>query len=365
MRKIIHCDFDCFYAAIETRDNPRLQGKPLAIGGSATGRGVIATCNYEARAYGIHSAMATAQALKKCPELILIQPNMLKYQQVSRQALQIFKQYSDVIETLSLDEAFLDVSHSLAFQGSATLMAQDLRKNIEKNLGITASAGIAPNKFLAKIASDWNKPNGQFVIEPKDVDAFVAALPIGKVFGVGKVTEQKMHGLGIYTCADLATLSKFQQAQHFGKFGDRLYELCRGIDERPVNTKRIRKSISVENTYTPDLKNFREALKKLDLLAIELDERCQKLIGKYLFTSLFIKIKFSDFSSTTAEKTFESAIYPAISANNELDILAQRLLKTAIKRNPLSIRLLGIGYKLKPKKQTENEKQRGFEFIDS
>lgn len=369
MQKIIHCDFDCFYAAIETRDNPELQGKPLAIGGSAAHRGVIATCNYEARAYGIHSAMATFTALKKCPGLILIHPNMSKYQQVSRQAYQIFKQYSDVIETLSLDEAFLDVSHSTAFKGSATLIAQDLRKNIEQKLGITASAGIAPNKFLAKIASDWHKPNGQFVIEPKDVDAFVARLAIGKVYGVGKVTEQKMHRLGILTCADLRTLGKPELAQHFGKFGDRLYELCRGIDTRTVNTKRIRKSISVENTYTPDIKQLSEAIEKLIELEMELNERCAKLYERYQFSSLFVKVKFSDFTSTTVEKTFEANSLPVLQTGSELSALAHNLLQTAFKRKPLALRLIGIGFKLKPKPEADPAKQNtatqiGFEFYE-
>jgi DNA polymerase-4 len=352
MRKIIHCDFDCFYAAIETRDNPDLKGLPIAIGGSTKGRGVIATCSYEARAYGIHSAMASAQALKLCPELILVHPNMHKYKEASQQAHQIYKRYSEFIEPLSLDEAFLDVSNNKQHQGSATLIAQALRKDIENEMSVTASAGIAPNKFLAKIASDWNKPNGQFTIKPDEIDDFVAKLPIGKIFGVGKVTERKMQKRGIKTCGDLRQFNKLELANNFGSFGDRLYNLSRGIDNRSVNTQRTRKSISVEHTYTPDIISIEQGLEKFTKLETELHKRCEKIQNQYLCTSVYVKTKFSDFSQTTVEK----------SSDKYDSDLAKALLKTAFKRKDLGVRLIGVGMKLKPSKNKHAEGQFSLDF---
>lgn len=338
MRKIIHCDFDCFYAAIEIRDDPSLKGLPIAIGGHVDKRGVIATCSYEARAYGIHSAMASASALKKCPELIFIRPNMKKYKEASLLAHDIFKRYSSLIEPLSLDEAFLDVSENTQYKSSATLLAEALRNDIETEIGVTASAGIAPNKFLAKIASDWNKPNGQFTISPEDIDDFVHQLPIGKIFGIGKVTERKMRKRGVKTCGDLRAFNKLELVQNFGGFGERLYELCRGIDNRKVNPDRIRKSISVENTFVKDLANIDEGLEKLKSLEKELKKRCLKINDTYFCTGIYVKVKFSDFSQTTVEKTAEQY-------NSQL---AQALLKAAFKRSNLGVRLIGLGLKLKP-----------------
>lgn len=346
MRKIIHCDFDCFYAAIETRDNPELAGKPLAIGGSVEGRGVVATCNYEARAYGIHSAMASAQALKKCPHLIMLKPDMQKYRDVSQQAHAIFKRYSNSIEPLSLDEAFLDVTGSEHCQGSASLIAQAIRKEIESELGITASAGIAPNKFLAKIASDWNKPNGQFTIKPEDVDAFMLNLPINKIFGVGKMTQTKMHKRGIKTCGDLQAFSRQELAKSYGKFGHRLYDLCRGFDERKVNSSRIRKSISVENTYTPDIADIEAAMDKFNKLEQELLKRFARIEKDYLPIGIFVKLKFNDFTQTTVE----------LHHDNYQREIALALLQSAFKRKHLPVRLIGLGLKLKPV-QNENKLQ--------
>jgi len=346
MRKIIHCDFDCFYAAIETRDKPELKGKPVAVGGSAEGRGVIATCNYEARAYGIHSAMASAQALKRCPHLILIFPNMAKYREVSQQAHAIFRRYSNIIEPLSLDEAFLDVSNSEHFKGSASLIAQAIRKEIEQELGITASAGIASNKFLAKVASDWNKPNGQFTIEPSQIDAFMKDLPVNKIFGVGKVTHRKLMKHGAKTCGDLQTFSEQELLKHYGKFGHQLFNLCRGIDERPVHTKRLRKSISVENTYVPDIPSYEDALKKFEKLENELLRRFEKIQSQYLCTGIYIKVKFSDFSQTTTE----------LGASKYHSDTAKALLQTAFQKKNLGVRLIGIGMKLKPS-QNQNLNQ--------
>jgi len=262
-RKIIHCDCDCFYAAVEMRDNPALKGAPIAVGGDAAHRGVIATCNYEARHFGVRSAMPTSQALQRCPHLIVIPPSMDKYREASQFITAIYRDYTDLVEPLSLDEAYLDVTDSVQHQGSGTLIAQEIRARIAQTVGITASAGVAPNKFLAKIASDWNKPDGLFVIRPKDVAEFVKTLPIAKVFGVGKVTAAKLQTLGVTTCLDLQSWSIYELENQFGKFGERLYELCRGIDQRDVCANRERKSVSVEETYTHDLPDLAACLTQL------------------------------------------------------------------------------------------------------
>jgi DNA polymerase IV len=223
VRKIIHCDCDSFYASVEVRDDPALRGKPLAVGGSAEGRGVVATCSYEARAYGVRSAMPTSRALKLCPELVVMRPDMAKYRAVSRQIHEIFARYTALIEPLSLDEAYLDVSASTACRGSATLMAEEIRCEIRDTVGITVSAGIGPNKFIAKIASDWNKPDGQLTVTPDRVDAFVSALPVEKIFGVGSVTARRMRDHGWDTCADLRRLSLAELTRLFGRFGVALH----------------------------------------------------------------------------------------------------------------------------------------------
>ncbi|MGI9293811.1 MAG: DNA polymerase IV, partial [Pseudomonadales bacterium] len=248
VRKIIHCDCDCFYAAVEIRDDPSLQGKPVAVGGSADRRGVLTTCNYEAREFGARSAMPTAMALRLCPDLIVLPVSMEKYRVASQKVQSIFKEFTEQIEPLSLDEAFLDVSDTPLLQGSATRIAQEIRRRVAAQVGITVSAGVAPNKFLAKIASDWQKPDGLTVIRPEQVQDFVAQLPVNKIFGVGKVTAAKLQRLGVNSCADLQKLSLLELDQKFGRFGKRLFELSRGVDPREVQNERTRKSLSVEHT---------------------------------------------------------------------------------------------------------------------
>jgi len=247
-RKIIHIDCDCFYAAIEMRDDPSLRERPVAVGGSPERRGVVATCNYAARRFGVRSAMASSRAVKLCPELVLVPPRFEVYREASRQIARIYADYADTIEPLSLDEAFLDVTGSPHLEGSATRIALHIRGRIRREVGITASAGVAPNKFLAKIASDWNKPDGQLVVTPAEVNAFVRDLPVGKLFGVGKVTEEKLHQLGLFTCADIRARSPVELQRHVGSLGERLWRLAQGIDERPVEPFGRRKSLSVENT---------------------------------------------------------------------------------------------------------------------
>jgi len=259
-RKIIHVDMDCFFAAVEVKHNDLLLKKPVAVGGRADQRGVIAAASYEARAFGVKSAMSTAMALKLCPHLTLVHPKFALYKEESLAIKEIFKRYTETIEPLSLDEAFLDVSSSEFKNGSATLIAKHIRETILIERGLTASAGIANNKFLAKVASDLKKPNGQFTIAPQYNLAFTEKLPVEKIFGVGKKTKERMHKLGLFTCSDIRQLSLFELQKHFGKFGDRLNDLSRGIDKRPVKTNSIRKSFSVERTFDKDLKSETEII---------------------------------------------------------------------------------------------------------
>ena len=222
VRKIIHIDCDCFYAAIEMRDDPRLAGRAVAVGGAAERRGVIATCNYEARAFGVRSAMPTRNALRLCPDLLILKPRMDAYREASRQIHAILRDYSELIEPLSLDEAYLEVTDSLHFAGSATRIAEDIRRRVAADVGITVSAGVAPNKFLAKIASDWNKPDGLFVIRPEQVEGFVATLPVARLHGVGKVTAERLKRLGIEHCSQLREWDRLALVREFGSFGERL-----------------------------------------------------------------------------------------------------------------------------------------------
>jgi len=318
------------------RDDPSLRGRPLAVGGRAEQRGVVATCNYEARRYGIHSAMATAQAVKLCPDLILIPPNMEKYRVASRQITDIYRDYTDLVEPLSLDEAYLDVTNSPHCKGSATLIAQEIRRRIFETVGITASAGVAPNKFVAKIASDWNKPDGLFLVKPGEVDGFVAALPVKKLFGVGKVTAAKLHSLGAQTCGDLRDWSIDKLQQHFGSFGARLHDLCRGIDYRDVNPVRERKSISTEETYTPDVPDLDTCLALLPDLYEHLLGRIKRNNAEKFINKLFVKIKFADFQRTTVECV---GYAPNMATY-------RHLMETGWLRASRPVRLLGVGVRL-------------------
>ncbi len=336
-RKIIHCDCDCFFAAIEIRDDPALEGLPVAVGGDPGKRGVIATCNYEARKYGVHSAMASATARRLCPDLIIIPPSKNKYSEASKQMHNIFKDYTSLIEPLSLDEAFLDVSNSLKCHGSATLIAAEIRQRIRKEMQITLSAGIAPNKFLAKVASEWNKPDGQFVITPDAVSDFIVQLNVRKIYGVGKVTAEKMQHLGIETCQDLQAYSQTELLTLFGSFGERLYSLSRGIDERPVVTEHPRKSISVETTYNKDLPSLKHCIAELPALLDKLEQRIHRSNRQVSISKLFVKLKFTDFITTTVEQL-----------GQELDLqLFKQLCQTGYERGNKAVRLLGIGIRLR------------------
>lgn len=336
-RKIIHIDMDCFFAAVEEREHPELSGKPLAVGGAADRRGVLATCNYEARRFGLHSAMPTRTAVQRCPELILRPVNMALYKRVSQAIFRIYQRYTELIEPLSLDEAYLDVSGT----GSATLIAKDIRKTIRKEQGLTASAGVAPNKFLAKVASDWNKPNGLFVITPDDIEDFVAGLPVKRIHGVGKVTATRLHALGIQTCGDLQAYEQGQLEEHFGRFGQQLYQYARGIDHRPVRTQTDRKSLSVERTFEHDLEGLEPCLEVLPDLLEKLLLRLERLHDKRdkSIQTLFVKIKFSDFQLTTVQAT---ASAPELA-------LGKTLLQKGWDRARKPVRLLGIGVHFGPR----------------
>lgn len=329
---------DAFYASVEMRDNPALKPYPIAVGGHPDERGVIATANYKARKYGVRSAMPSWKAKQLCPDLLIIFPNFNKYKEESQAILAIFRDFTDIIEPLSLDEAYLDVTDSPLFCGSATLIAKEIRKRIWKERRLTASAGAAPNKFLAKVASEWNKPNGLFVITPQEVEEFIKHLPVEKIYGIGHVAAKKMHSLDIYTCSELQQLDLITLNEHFGSRAWHLYELCRGIDQRPVIVDYIRKSLSVESTFIHDLQTLECCLDQLPDFYRKLMTRYEKIKNHYLIKKPFIKIKFADFTVTTVE----NILYPQ--ANVEC---YRALIKMGWERKREPVRLLGLGVNLR------------------
>ena len=339
-RKIIHIDMDCFFAAVEIRNNPHLKGKPVAVGGKPNTRGVVAACNYEARKFGVHSAMPMSRAVQQCPALITTPVHMDLYKAVSTKIHAIFQDYTELIEPLSLDEAYLDVTDSKHCNGSATLIAKEIRQRIYDSQQLTASAGIAPNKFLAKVASDWNKPNGQKVITPDQVLDFVQELPVKAISGVGKVTARKMDSLGLKTCGDLNKLGLQALQQHFGRFGDALYHYSQGIDERQVQNHWIRKSLSVEDTFAKDLPDLESCLAKIPKIYQELLIRLERAKTKQHLApkALFVKVRFDDFETTTLQ-----------APGSQADELAyKRLLSQAWQRGKRPVRLIGIGLQFNP-----------------
>ncbi|UXI00651.1 DNA polymerase IV [Photobacterium sp. TY1-4] len=300
-RKIIHVDMDCFFAAVEMRDNPGLKGIPIAIGGRSEQRGVLSTCNYLAREYGVRSAMPTARAMQLCPHLTLVPGRMEAYKAVSRQIRAIFQRYTDKIEPLSLDEAYLDVTDCELLHGSATLIAQDIRQAIREELELTASAGVAPVKFIAKIASDLNKPDGQYVVTPDEVPDFVASLKLEKIPGVGKVTIQKLHEQGLYVGRDVQQYDRHLLLKQFGKFGQSLWSRAHGIDEREVVVERERKSVGVERTFTQNISRYEECWDVVERLYPELEKRLRRVRPALNIAKQGVKVKFADFQQTTVE----------------------------------------------------------------
>lgn len=342
-RRIIHIDMDCFYAAIEVRDHPDLRGNPVAVGGRS-GRGVLTTCNYEARKFGCRSAMPNFKALELCPHLIIMPVRFDVYRTVSRQVRDIFAPFTTLIEPLSLDEAFLDVSH---LNSSAAAIAEEVRYRIRQTTHLTASAGIAPNKMLAKIASDWRKPNGQFEVRPDEVDAFMVDLLVGKISGVGKRTVERLEALGIRTCGDMRKWSLMDLHHHFGKSGIEFYNRCRGMDDRPVNPDRERKSVSNESTFAENLTTLETCVALLDGLYEELVADVREKHADRRIQKAFVKMKFADFKQTTVERAMED-FDPG---------LYRHLITEAWERGQgKQVRLLGAGVRFYP---MESEKDNG------
>lgn len=333
MRKFIHVDMDCFYAAVEMRDNPALTQLPIAIGGNSR-RGVLCTANYVARQFGVRAAMSNYEAKKLCPELVMVPGRMAVYKDISKQIRAIFYRYTDLVEPLSLDEAYLDVSDCNHCFGSATLIAKQIRDEIFEQTQLTASAGIAPIKFVAKIASDLNKPNGQCVIDPAHVKHFLSQLALQKIPGVGKVTFEKLQVMGLLTGQDVIERGERWMLNHLGHFGLDLFKKCSGLYIGQVNPDRIRKSLSVEHTYEYDLSSYLHCETQLNDLLIELHQRLdkQQLLGR--ICKLSVKVKFSDFISTTADFSCNAL---------SLDIFKQLLFKAYSRGGQKSVRLIGIG----------------------
>lgn len=348
-RKIIHVDMDCFYAAVEMRDFPQYRDIPIAIGADGP-RSVLSTCNYLARSFGVRSAMPAINAKQLCPELKIVHGRMNVYRDVSEKIREIFSRYSPIIEPLSLDEAYIDVTDCPLFNGSATLIAQDIRLTIYKELQLTASAGIAPIKFLAKIASDLNKPDGQYVITPNEVSEFIDAMPLNKIPGVGKVTSKKLTAHGLSFGRDIKRLDEASLTKQFGKLGRSLWHKCQGHDNREIITERVRKSVGVERTFADDMYHIEDLSDYLNNKLIpELKLRSKKYLAKREISKLGVKVKFNDFHQTTKEfkyHQFDAAIF-------------QQLLEEGLARgNGKGVRLLGVHIGLS---DTDNNHQQ-FEF---
>ena len=333
LRKIIHVDMDAFYASVEQLDRPELRGKPIAVGGSSK-RGVVSAASYEARKFGVRSAMSGVIARKNCPDLIFVKPRFDRYTEISRKIRKIFFEYTDLVEPLSLDEAYLDVTQNKKGNPSATLIAREIRAQIKERTGLNASAGISVNKFVAKVASDVNKPNGQKTVPPEEVEAFLEALDIRKFYGVGKVTAEKMYQMGIFTGADLKTKPREFLDQHFGKSGGFYYEVVRGIHRSEVKPDRTRKSLAAERTFSENITSEVFMLERLQGIADEIERRLShsKIAGK----TVTLKIKYSDFSQQTRSKTLP---YFVSNAELVLEVVKELLYQDKLKE---SVRLLGI-----------------------
>jgi len=344
---------DAFYASVEQRDFAEYRGKPIAVGGLPAGRGVVATCSYEARKYGVHSAMPSSKAQRLCPNLIFIKPRFDVYSSLSRRIQKIFKEYTDLVEPLSLDEAYLDVTENKKNNPSASLIARELKEKIKQKTGLTASAGISYCKFLAKIASDMNKPDGLFLIEPKEAMSFIETLEIGKFFGVGAATEEKMKQLGIKNGADLKKLTKYELVDSFGKQGLHFYNIARGIDKREVKPNRVRKSVGKEKTFKEDVTDLKWIIYYIKKIAKKVSDslKARNLNGK----TVTLKVRYADFETITRSVTLNSFI----NSSSRIKKTAIQLLKdTQVEERP--VRLLGItvsGFKME-----EDSKNRQLEF---
>ncbi|GAB4420809.1 MAG: DNA polymerase IV [Bacteriovoracaceae bacterium] len=364
MRKFIHIDMDCFFAAVEMREDPTLRDIPMAVGGSPEGRGVISTSNYPARKFGVRSGISSAMAMKLCPHLKIVSHSFHSYKAEAEKIHEIFYDYTDLVEIAGLDEAYLDVTDSPLFNGSATLIARDIKRRIFEATQLTASAGVAPNMFLAKVASDWNKPNGLFVIRPQDVDAFSLNLPVGKIPGVGKVSEAKMHALGIKTCADLRKMPLHELQLHFGKWASSLRERAYGRSDREICLEYERKSLSTEETFAKDLSYSELEGGALQTVIEEFERRYKKFRLRepdwpYPPHTLFLKLKFHDFVNVSVQKSLPVEAFDYLNTEHKLDddLFHQLcdLLKMAYNRGKRPARLLGIGIRFAQDPQTERQ----------
>jgi len=340
---------DAFFASVEQRDDPSLRGRPVVVGGRPDSRGVVAAASYEARQFGIHSAMSCSRAYRKCPQTAFVKPRFEAYKKISQQIRQIFHQYSDLVEPLSLDEAYIDVTQNKVGQSSATIIAQEIREKILDTTGLTASAGVSYNKFLAKIASDVNKPNGIKIILPKEGASFVAELPIGRFYGVGTVTEKKMKKLGIHSGAELRAQSRYFLSQHFGNSGSYFYDVSRGVDTRDVKVSRgIRRTMSNESTFSTDISDIDQLLEQIERLSRKIADDCCKKdqYGK----TITVKVKYADFQQVTRSQTFQQIVREY----EQIYSVSKKLLLST-EAGSRKIRLLGVGISSFEEKQQQDE----------
>jgi DNA polymerase-4 len=347
-RKIIHLDMDCFYAAVEMRERPELRDQPIAVGGGSR-RGVVTTCNYLAREYGVRSAMPGFKARELCPHIVFLPVRFDLYRADSAKIRQILLSYTPLVEPLSLDEAYLDVT---ALGRYAWDIAKEIRQRIFEETQLTGSAGIASNKMLAKIASDWRKPNGQYAVTPDKVEDFMRNLPVRKIWGVGPKSGERFATLGIHTCGDLQKMARHELMHTFGKWGDELYDLCRGLDQREVQPDRIRKSLSNERTYLENLTTVEACANALDELILELEEELRLKASDRLIKKAFVKLKFADFTRTTKE---------CVSAQPTRETF-QALLREAHVRSDKAVRLLGAGVRFTEDEPVEESLQGVFDL---
>ncbi|MCG8455748.1 MAG: DNA polymerase IV [Holophagales bacterium] len=336
IRRILHCDMDCFYAQVHMRDDASLRGKPVVIGGSPAGRGVVAAASYEAREFGIRSAMPAAQAVKRCPHAIFLKPEFPRYRAESERIFTILREMTPIVQPASLDEAYLDVSEHLEPWGSATAVAQEIRRRVREERRLTISVGVGPNRLIAKIASDYHKPDGLTVVRPKQVRRFLDPLPVRRLHGVGPATETRLHGLGVRTIADLRQRSLEELRSRFGSHGQGLWNYARGIDERPVRTHRERKSLGHERTYAEDLRG----LEAMDAELERLSEMVAAGLAKkeLLARTVTVKVRYPDFTTLTRSRTLPQPV----AAGERISALARELLRQTEAGTRQNVRLLGV-----------------------
>jgi len=360
LRKIIHVDMDAFYASVAQMDNPKLKGKAIAVGGGGK-RGVVSAASYEARKFGVKSAMAGTLAVKLCPELIFVKTDFDRYNEISKKIRKIFYDYTDLVEPLSLDEAYLDVTKNKKGNPSASLIAKEIRERIFNEVGLTASAGISINKFIAKVASDYNKPNGQKTVNPEEVLDFLEVLDIRKFYGVGKVTAEKMYQKGIFTGLDLKQKSLEYLDEHFGKSGGSYYYIVRGIHNSEVKPNRIRKSLAAERTFNENLSSEIFMLEKLEHIAEEVSRRLLK--SKVAGKTVTLKIKYSDFTLQTRSKTLPYYISDKdVILERAKDLLYQEKLSNSVRLLGISMSNLNTEKEKKPELKKSVSVQLRFEF---